>query len=309
MNILHYVLCGALALSVGAAQAQKKGKTSPPPPPVPQLDLSKPEDAQKANRKITSSLKDGESCYYYWQGNVFSRVPGEKDRLLFTYIAMNTRASATTSDPAKGYGWRHVSRELLFYQDPKTGEILKTWKNPWTGQEVDVLHIANDPVNGRGPSYAMGNDGKTPYKLSGFEKDGYWFQLNEVPLFYSNPLGGEYQDEVGGTYQAMEIFQTITPMNELLDANKDKTENSLIAWTRVSKWLPWFKMGDKVGQMIFTGIGKKVKSFDDYPEALKNEIKANYPIYVAAPPTDDTRPNETSWTYYKKIAADKKKGK
>ena len=308
MKTTNYCLSLALLFLLSVAtQAQKKKTTAPVAPP--QLDLNNPNDAMKANRKITSSLKDDESCYYYWQGNVFSRVPGEKDRLLFKYIAMNTRASTTIVDSTKGYGWRHVSRELLFYQDPKTGEILKTWKNPWTGQDVDVIHIANDPVNGRGPSFALGADGKTPFKLGGFEKDGYWFQLNEVPLFYTNPLGGDYQDEVGGTYQAMEIFQTMTPMSELLDATKDKTENSLIAWSRVSKWLPWFKMGDRPGQMIFTGIGKKVKSFEDYPVELKNEIKANYPIYVAAPPSNDTRPNETSWTYYKKVAAEKKKGK
>ena len=298
-----------LLLAFGGAQAQKKSKATPAPTPPPTLDLSNPTDAMKASRKITSSLKDGESCFYYWTGNVFSRVPGEKDRLLFTYVAMNARASATVLDEQKGYGWRHVSREVLFYQDPKTKEILKKWMNPWTNKEIDVVHIANDPVNGRGTSFSMGQDGKTPFKLAGFEKDGYWFQLNEVPLFYSNPLGGDYQEQIGGTYQAMEIFQTMTPMGELLDASKDKTENSLIAWSRVSKWLPWLDMGDRTGQMIFTGIGKKVKSFDDFPEELRNEIKTNYPIYATAPPTDDTRPNETSWTYYKKLMEKKKSGK
>jgi hypothetical protein len=33
---------------------------------------------------------------------------------------------------------------------------------------------------------------------------------------------------------------------------------------------------------------------------MKDEIAANYPAYVAPPPTDDARPNETSWTYFKK---------
>ncbi len=283
------------------AVAQKKSKMPPPPPPMEKLDLNNPTDAIKMSRKVTSSLKDGENCFYFWSGNVYSRVPGEKDRLLFIYHGMNVRASKTVIDSVKGWGWRHVSRELLFYQDPKTGEVLKTWKNPFTGKDVDVYHIVNDPVNGRGPSFAMGNDGKTPYKLKGYEKDGYWFELNEVPLFYTNPLGGDYQDQIGGTYQAMEIFQTITPMAELTNPYSDKSENSLIAWTRVSKWLPWLDMGDKVGQMIFTGIGKKVKSFEDLPQILKDQINTNYPDYKVAPPVDDTRPNETSWTYYKRM--------
>jgi hypothetical protein len=34
---------------------------------------------------------------------------------------------------------------------------------------------------------------------------------------------------------------------------------------------------------------------------MKAEIAANYPEYTTPPPVDDTRPNETSWTYMKKI--------
>ena len=34
---------------------------------------------------------------------------------------------------------------------------------------------------------------------------------------------------------------------------------------------------------------------------MKREIAASYPEYTAPPPGDDTRPNETSWTYQKKI--------
>lgn len=307
MKMLRLLLLMLLTGALSVGYAQKKGKTAPPPPPPP-LDVNNPTDAIKMQRKITSSLKDGEDCFYFWSGNVYSRVPGEKDRLLFVYNGMNVRASKTVIDAEKGWGWRHVSRELLLYQDPKTGAVLKTWKNPWTGQDVDVVHIANDPVNGRAPSFAMGADGKTPYKMRGYEKDGYWFELSEVPLFYTNPLGGDYQDQIGGTYQAMEIFQTITPMNELTDPTRDKTDNSLIAWTRVSKWLPWLNMGDKVGQMIFTGIGKKVKSFDDLPQVLKDAISTvpEYNAYKTAPSVDDTRPNETSWTYYKKLMEKKK---
>jgi len=34
---------------------------------------------------------------------------------------------------------------------------------------------------------------------------------------------------------------------------------------------------------------------------MKKEIAANYPDYNTPPPGDDDRPNETSWTYMKKI--------
>ena len=48
-------------------------------------------------------------------------------------------------------------------------------------------------------------------------------------------------------------------------------------------------------------MGKKLESWDQLPDVMKKEIAANYPEYAAPPPVNDTRPNETSWTYMKKI--------
>lgn len=71
---------------------------------------------------------------------------------------MNIRQCATITDPKQGKGWRLVSREILLYLDPKTGEVVRSWKNPWTGETVPVLHVANDPVNQR-PSFVTNPDG------------------------------------------------------------------------------------------------------------------------------------------------------
>lgn len=302
MRTIALFLMAALLLAAPEVWAQKNKTTA-----AARLDPAKAEDAVKIMRKLQSSLKDDEDVVYWWEGSVYSRVPGEKDRLLFTYQAMNIRRSATITDPEKGYGYRMVSRELLFYQDPQTKEIMRTWKNPWTGKEVEVIHIANDPVNSR-PTFAAANSAN-PYKLPGTFKDDMFLMTFEVPLFYTNPLAGDYQEYVGGTYQAMEIFNFACDANDLLDANKNTAEKAIVAWNRVSKWLPWMEMGDRTGQLIFSGLGKKLKSWDDLPEVVKKEIKANYPAYVTAPPTNDERPNETSWTVFKKYIDAKRQKK
>ena len=69
------------------------------------------------------------------------------------------------------------------------------------------------------------------------------------------------------------------------------------------------EMGDKAGQLTFIGLGKKVDSFDKLPNLLKSEIKTNptFSGYEVDPSLIDTHPNETSWTYYKKWAAKKKR--
>lgn len=260
------------------------------------LDLSTPADAVKALQKTMCSLDDGEPVVYWWEGNVYSRVPGERDRHLFSYQGMNVRACKSVSHEKKGYGYRMVSREVLFYMDPESGKILDTWKNPWTGDTVDVMHVANDPVN-RPPLYANGPRG--PFELDVTEKGGWYLYNFEVPLFYENPLGGKYQEYVGGKYQANEMFNFYIPKGALLDASRTGVSNVLIGWSRMSQWLPWMKMGGRPGQLMYHGIGRRLDNFEDLPEKMRTEIKANYPTFTSPPPLDDDRPNETSWTVFK----------
>jgi hypothetical protein len=61
------------------------------------------------------------------------------------------------------------------------------------------------------------------------------------------------------------------------------------------------KMGDRAGQMIYNGAGKRVASWEELPEVLKDELKRVKPEYQTPPPIDDARANETSWTYFKKV--------
>jgi Protein of unknown function (DUF1838) len=294
--VLSFALVGP-----GSADAQPRSKRAAPAAP-PALDLSTPEGALAANRKIQCSTKDGEAVTYYWAGDAFSRREGEADKLLFRAEGMNIRHCVTVNDPVRGLGYRLISKELLIYRDARTGEVLKTWANPWTGETVDVLHVANDPVNSA--SYVKGRDG-SPLKWTNTMLGDMWFGSFTVPLFYRNPLAGDYQAEVGGTYHATEMFNFSGSTASLIDGSTN-TAPAAIAWSRMSDWLPWMKMGGRDGLIYFNTIGRKLGSFDELPAWFKAEIAQNYPDYTAPPPLDDTRPNETSWTYFKAVREGKK---
>jgi hypothetical protein len=162
---------------------------------------------------------------------------------------------------------------------------------------VDVFQIANDPVNQR-PQFPYAADG-SPYKLTARREGRWFFQPFEAPLFYHNVLGGEYQDYVGGKYHAMEIFDFAYDAEEMLNT-KNAMVYPIISWVRISDWMPWMKMRGRQGQMVFNAMGNKLKSYDELPKVLKDEIALNYPIYNAPPPLDDARPNATTWTEFKK---------
>ncbi len=267
------------------------------------LDLASPVDGLTALRKIQCSTKDSTPVVYHWSGHVFSRVPGEPDRHVFDVEGMNIRQCVTMNDPKRGVGFRMVSRELMFYLDPQTGIVLEKWSNPFTGKTVDVVPVVNDPVDMR-PLFAMDDHGK-PFTLGARVEGDRVFATTEVPLFYRNPLGGDYQDYVGGQYHAMEIFDFVVDKADLL--NKDKPEASpSVAWVRVAEWLPWMEMGGRSGLMVMNATGQKVAGIDQLPTVLRDEIHSHYPAWTAPPPVDDARPNETSWTYFKKMLAARK---
>jgi hypothetical protein len=286
------LMIGATALALcGIAQARM-------------LDPAKPEDALEISKRTQCGEKDGQPAVYYWSGNVYSRVEGERDRLLFRGEGMNIRQCVAVTDPQRGKGYRQVSREIMLYLNPATGQVLREWKNPWTGETVEVMHIANDPVNGR-PQFPIGADGK-PFTVN-IKRMGQWVQMPlEVPLFYTNVLGGDYQEYVGNDYHAMEIFDFAARADEILDSSK-ATAYPSVSWVRLSNWMPWMKMRSRQGIMIFNAMGTKLKSFDELPPVLKQEIAANYPAYTAPPPGDDARPNETTWTVFKKKVDERRK--
>lgn len=268
------------------------------------LDPEKPEDAVEIMKRAQCGAKDGAPAIYHWSGKVYSRVAGEPDRLLFTGEGMNIRQCVTVTDAKRGKGYRQVSREVMVFTDPKTGEIIRNWANPWTGETVEVMQIANDPVNVP-TAFPYTADGKS-FKF-GYKRMGQWLAMPlEIPLFYHNVLAGEYQDYIGGKYHAMEIFDFIARTDEILDT-KNATAHPSISWVRISDWMPWMKMRGRQGQLVFNAVGTKLDNFDALPKLLKDEIAANYPAYTQAPPADDARPNETTWTVFKKWADERRK--
>jgi len=297
IGALAIASCSAASEDTPSNKAQKTSVTSskPSPHPTGRIDIDTSRGALAASRKIMCSLKDGEAITYYWFGKAFSRRMGERDKHMFNVEGMNIRQCTTVSDATRGVGYKLVSREILLYKDPKTNKVLNTWENPWTGEDVEVMHVANDPVNFT--SYETGRDGK-PASFNGhFLGDG-WHQTNTVPLFYPNPLASDFQNEIGGTYHATEMFNFFGNTDDLLDGSKNTAEVA-VSWERMSDWLPWMKMGGRDGVVYMHTAGRKVESWDAMPDSMKDEIRNYYPEYVGPPPADDTRKNMTSWKYYK----------
>ncbi|MEM7501709.1 MAG: DUF1838 family protein [Pseudomonadota bacterium] len=266
-------------------------------------------DAFLAMQKTTcGTTEEGRTRYGVFEGRTYSRVPGEKDRHLFNVLGINVRQCAVLSDPERGRGFRSVSREIMVYMDPESGDIIDSWMNPWTGEEIDVIHVANDPVNMRAARYERDDEGNSSLEMTLRHYGNVVARSAEIPLFYTNPLGGEYQPYIGGTYHAMEIFNSFYNAERLLDNGRESIGQSHLGWSRVAKWLPWLEMGDRAGIMVFNASGFSTFDKERIPSRLVQILDERYPNYWTPPPLDDSRPNETSWTVFKKYIDTKESG-
>lgn len=238
--------------------------------------------------KARASL-DGTDAVTWFAGNVHSWMPKGQFKHLFGFEGYNVARAVE----AEG-GYDLLTREAVFYLDPTTREILERWTNPFTEKEVDVVHVLNDPVNQRM------REGQIQVPTTGIGDDLY-FNL-DIFLAYPSPLPREQfpdnsQDDL---YQAAELFQFFCKRSEIEDPAV-KSAASQVSWTRIAPWLPFMAMGDRPGHLVYHCRGKKLEGgYDELPEWIRSHVDANYPQFKNAP-TEFTTPNETSWTYFRKL--------
>ena len=239
--------------------------------------------------KVRNST-NGEQAFLTWSGSVYAFLPDEPKKHLFNIVGMNVSRCLDKHDGR----WDFTSRELTFYLDPETEEILHSWENPWTGETLTVMHIANNPVQGRQPfqgQYAAKVDGD--------------FTTFVFDLFssYPNPLAEDdrfiaYSPQK--LYQAVELFKLTVPTQELRNPNTTSISTVILGWERLGPWVPWMKMGDRAGQLIYSASGRKIAGFEELPQLLQEQINSRIPVYRSAPQVLLDSENITSWRYFKR---------
>ncbi len=238
--------------------------------------------------KTRSSLNPNESSLLAWQGKIYAFIPGEKRKLLFKIVGMSISRCILTEENC----WAFVSRELTYYLHPETEEPLRKWENPWTGEKVPVMHVANNPVQGH-------FQGKFPAQVEG---ESTTFAFDIFPT-YPNPLATDpkfaaYSPQA--IYQAAELFKITVPSADLSDSTLTSVSQLRLSWDRIGQWLPWMKMGNSPGQLIYSAYGSKINDLTELPPLIQQEINTRLPLYKNAPESYLDGEDMTSWLYFQR---------
>lgn len=256
------------------------------------MNLDDPRDNLRAFVKARASLEPTDTVVRF-AGDVWAEQPGGKFAPLFGVDGYNV-ARAVESDG----GYDLLTREAGFYLDVRTRRPLERWTNPFTNEEVDVVHIWNDPVNQRFRLQGERGPWRAPYVELG---DDVLFKI-DVPLAYPSPLPraqfpDNSQDDL---YVAVEMFGFATTRSKLDD--NSQTAPCTVSWTRLAPWLPFMRMADRPGRLIYHCNGAKLAGgYGELPEWMRALVEEKGPRFARAPETF-TEPNETSWTYFRRLA-------
>lgn len=254
------------------------------------VPLATPREQLDALARTRADLS-GRETTVWWTGDVYVNAPGEPYRHLFGFEGINVSRLVPTEE-----GYDLLAREIALYQDLRSRQVLETWANPWTEEEVTVRHVTNDPVNQRWTLETRWGPFRVPTTRLG---DRICFNL-DIPLAYPSPLPtARFPDHsADDTYRALELFQFFASTSALADPARTSVPCEL-SWVRAAPWLPWMRMGSRPGGLVFHTRGMKLASYDDVPAPFREYVAARHPEYATAPEAW-SEPNETSWTWFRR---------
>ncbi len=207
-------------------------------------------------------------------------------------------------EPREDGAYRIFNRELAFYTDPRTGEYVDTWTNPFSGEECEVSPIHNLVVNAEvAPIMKMDFDGtmvEVPFSPPWILRGERAFNTFEIHTAYPNPMDPAVwpRESAGPISRVSEIFQRYGRLADLEDP--DATEADYAgSWTRVGPWLPWMRQGQASGHILYRTFIERTGRPENLPEKLVARTEERFPEYFQAPgPETWGQHNDSSWSVY-----------
>jgi hypothetical protein len=195
---------------------------------------------------------------------------------------------------AEGGALEHVFRDVMFYLDAETSELLTTYTNPFTGETNEP------PVMRMGPF-------RIRHSVTGADvvlPEGMPPGAMEVEWHYEPAVvqGGEVLiRETGSTRIANHMkdsgkpgistkdhfmindFFTLSGMVADIENDSLPSAPARTSYQSINEWTPWLGMGDRPGFVFGSGTSRKLKSTDELPGRLAALIDQHEPGFFSDP--------------------------
>lgn len=273
------------------------------------IDFMNPRWNRDAWARIQADMDSSKERICHCSGNIIAVRPGEKLQPILGFQTF----LATRLLPLPDGNIRRVNKEVIFYTNlsrlGQPGDIIEKWTNPFTTEEVRVVHAINDPFNYTisdtlilVPEDFGGDRSKLPKIPLIFpwqDLDGETLVLStDMHLNYPNPLQPDKwpRESAGPKAQVSEMMRYFVKRADL--ENPALTAVPYVGtWHRVTPWLPWMLMGQAPGHCMYTATMTTFSSVERLPKHVREYAEKNCPQMLSAP-TEDYGPSHSSLELY-----------
>jgi hypothetical protein len=301
MNRRDLIKLGVAAPAIGLAAASDHTRAADLSGPY--VDLGTPEGNVTAYARIQGNLDPEATSYSWYSGRVSGMRPGEAGRDLMGVIGMGAVRMLPLGDEP---GYQMLRKELGFFTDLDSGEVIDRWMNPYLGEEVEVVHLANPAINaaikpyrqrqglyeeiddgGRGEPFVL------PWRLVG----GRAMTEQHAHLWVKNPMDpAVWKRESAGEHIRISDSNTFNVSIEDLQNPRLKKVQSFGNWTHQRPWQPWMLMGQSPGFIQYTCFTGSAAGLGDVPEQIVALARERFPDFLEAP--REVQPPESSLARY-----------
>ena len=290
---------GAAALAFGQAPrkafaSDSASAGSPDYIGGPYVDLRTGAGNKIGYARMQGDLDESKQRIGWFKGYVMGVRPGEAIRDLFGFAGFGASRLETQPDG----GLARVLREVGYYTDLRSGEVMEEWYNPYIEETVSTVPVANDPFN-----TVIRDHYSRPPQFGGLNQDDVrpprpfilpWRQRGErlemerhIHLHYKSALDPKVwmRESSGDMVRVSEFFAY-----HIRGADMQNPDLSNIplhgVWNRTTPWLPWMLMGQAPGHCqyaCFMGSGEDLEQI--HSRALLDYTEKHYPKYLNAPET------------------------
>lgn len=284
---------GAVCRKLGASDIGLTG---------PYLDLTTPQGNVEAFARISGDTDPAATSHSWYVGRVTGHRPGEAARDLMRIIGMGTVRML----PLKGRpGYQMLRKELGFFTDFETGDVLDRWTNPYTNEDVMVDHIANPSINAEIKPYLAETglyEEVNPEKARPFLLD--WTIVGDraiterhANLWVKNPLDPAiWKRESSGPMIAISdsnVFNVSLSNLQNPDLTKVLSQGH---WVHQRPWQPWMLMGQEEGFISYNCVTGSAGCLNDLPSQIVALARERFPDFLKAP-TEVTKPESSLARY------------